>query len=64
MEFDPARTAAAFLVLLGVLLAGVVTSGMPANVTVPVAAALIVFSVLFLVLGVKHGEYRAIHERQ
>lgn len=62
MEFDRIRTGLAFVGLLVVLL-GPTLQSMPSEIAVPVSAGLVVFSVLFLFLGVKHGEYRAARGR-
>jgi hypothetical protein len=59
MKFDEVTTAAAFLVLLAVALGGTLTSGMPRTISMMVSAGVVIFSILVLALGVKHGEYRA-----
>lgn len=59
MEFDRTTTVGAFVVLLAVLVGGTLTSGMPTPIAIPVSVGLVVFSAIFLLLGVKHGEYRA-----
>jgi hypothetical protein len=59
MEFDTLTTAIAFVVLLGILLGGTATSPMSSSTVMMVSTGLVIFGVLTLVLGVKHGEYRA-----
>lgn len=61
MEFDLTRTAVLFLALVVVGVGGLAGSGMMATGTVltMVAPSVIGFGVICLVLGVKHGEYRA-----
>lgn len=59
MEFDTLTTGVAFVVLLGILLGGTVTSPMSSSTVMMVGGGLVVFGVLTLLLGVKHGEYRA-----
>jgi hypothetical protein len=59
MEFDTVKTAVAFLVLFGVLAGGTFTSPMATSTVMMVTGGLLVFGVLTLLLGVKHGEYRA-----
>ncbi|WP_227355426.1 DUF7333 family protein [Haladaptatus salinisoli] len=59
MKFDEVTTAVAFLVLLAIVLGGTLTSGMPQTISMMVSGGLVVFGVLVLALGVKHGEHRA-----
>ena len=59
MEFDTTTTAVAFLVLFGVLAAGTLMSPMTTSTVLMVLGGLAVFGLLTLLLGVKHGEYRA-----
>lgn len=59
MEFDTTVTAAAFVVLFGVLAGGTLTSPMPQPLSFGITAGLLVFGLLSLFIGVKHGEYRA-----
>lgn len=59
MEFDTTTTAIAFVVLLAVLLGGTASSPMSTSTVMMVSVGLVVFGVLTLLLGVKHGEYRA-----
>jgi predicted permease len=59
MKFDTKITAAAFVVLLAALLGGTFTSPMSQDTKMMVAGGQLVFLVLTLLLGVKHGEYRA-----
>lgn len=59
MEFDTKVTAVAFLVLFAVLAGGTVTSPMPQPLSYGITAGLLVFGLLSLLIGVKHGEYRA-----
>ena len=59
MEFDLTTTAAGFvlLVLIGVGVSWVMMP--PRIVLMMVLPSLVVYALLTLVLGVKHGEYRA-----
>ncbi|ELY74097.1 MULTISPECIES: hypothetical protein [Natrinema] len=61
MEFDGTKTAVAFLVVIALGVGGLLAAPMMAMSTVlmMVAPSMIVFGLLMLVLGVKHGEYRA-----
>ncbi|OAQ52478.1 hypothetical protein HTG_12715 [Natrinema mahii] len=61
MEFDLTKTAVAFLVIIAVGVGGLVAAPMMATDTVlmMVAPSMIVFGLLMLAIGVKHGEYRA-----
>mgnify|MGYP000073547074 CR=1 FL=1 len=59
MEFDEIKTAAAFIVLFGVLAVGTFMSPMTTSTVMMVMGGLLVFGVVTLLLGVKHGEYRA-----
>lgn len=59
MQFDTRTTVAAFVVLLAVLVGGTLMSPMQPDTVAMVSGGLVVFGVLTLLLGVKHGEYRA-----
>lgn len=59
MEFDTTTTALAFILLLAVLIGGTAMSPMTTSTVAMVSGGLVVFGVLSLLLGVKHGEYRA-----
>lgn len=59
MEFDTTTTALAFILLLAVLIGGTAMSPMTTSTVAMVSGGLAVFGVLSLLLGVKHGEYRA-----
>jgi len=61
MELDALKTAGAFLVLFGVLAVGTIMSPMQMSTVMMVLGGLLVFGVVTLLLGVKHGEYRASH---
>ncbi|MDS0281256.1 DUF7333 family protein [Haloarcula onubensis] len=61
MELDALKTAGTFLVLFGVLAAGTIMSPMQTSTVMMVLGGLLVFGVVTLLLGVKHGEYRASH---
>jgi len=61
MELDALKTAVAFLVLFGVLAVGTLMSPMTTSTVMMVLGGLLVFGVVTLLLGVKHGEYRATH---
>ncbi|MFB6310960.1 MAG: hypothetical protein ABEH64_07235 [Salinirussus sp.] len=62
MEFDTVTTAAAFVVLValatGITLATPMETGTVLMMVVPSA---IVYGLIALLLGVKHGEYRSTH---
>lgn len=55
MEFDARVTYGVPVLLLVVLVGGTVTSPMPTALSVGISAGLVVS----LLLGIKHGEYRA-----
>ena len=59
MEFNTSTTVIAFVILLAVLVGGTVMSPMDTSTVAMVSGGLVVFGVLSLVIGVKHGEYRA-----
>jgi uncharacterized membrane protein YdbT with pleckstrin-like domain len=59
VEFDTTKTAVAFVVLLGVLLGGTASSPMSSSTVMMVSVGLVIFGILTLLLGIKHGEYRA-----
>jgi hypothetical protein len=59
MEFNTTTTAIAFIILLAVLVGGTAMSPMSTSTVAMVSVGLLVFGVLSLALGVKHGEYRA-----
>lgn len=59
MEFDQTVTAVAFVVLFGVLAVGTYMSPMSPSTVGMVLGGLLVFGLVTLLLGVKHGEYRA-----
>lgn len=59
MEFDLPTTVGLFVVLFAVLAVGTWQSPMAGSTVAMVLGGLLVFGVLALLLGVKHGEYRA-----
>ena len=60
MEFDLPTTAAAFIAVIAVGVGGLFATPMTMDtIMMMVAPSMIVFGLLRLVLGVKHGEYRA-----
>ncbi|WP_438267795.1 DUF7333 family protein [Halomarina pelagica] len=59
MQFNTTITAVTFLVLFAVLIGGTAMSPMSTSTVAMVSVGLFVFGILSLVLGVKHGEYRA-----
>ncbi len=59
MEFNTNTTAIGFLVLFLIVAVGTFMSPMSASTVAMVLGGLAVFGVLTLILGVKHGEYRA-----
>jgi hypothetical protein len=61
MELDALKTAVAFIALFGFLAVGTFMSPMTTSTVMMVLGGLLVFGVVTLLLGVKHGEYRASH---
>jgi len=59
MEFDTKTTVLAFAVLFAVLVGGTAMSPMSTSTVAMVSVGLLVFGVIALLLGVKHGEHRA-----
>lgn len=59
MDFDTTTTAIGFIVLFGILASGTWMSPMAFSTKTMVLGGLAVFGLLSLLLGVKHGEYRA-----
>ena len=59
MRFTTTTTAIGFLFLFGILVGGTVMSPMTTSTVAMVSIGLLVFGVLSLLMGVKHGEYRA-----
>jgi len=60
MEFNLPTTVVGFVVLLAIIVGGTATSPMAPGTKLLVSAGLVVFGALTLVLGIKHGEYRAV----
>jgi hypothetical protein len=63
LEFDFVKTAAVFLAIVVLSVGGLVVAPMMQTSTVlmMVAPSVIVFGLIMVALGVKHGEYRATH---
>jgi hypothetical protein len=61
MDFDLARTAGIFVALIAVGIGGLVVSDVMGTDTIlmMVAPSMVVFGLICLGIGVKHGEYRA-----
>lgn len=60
MEFDLSTTAVAFLVLIALGTAGTLATPMrTGTVLMMVLPPMVIFGLVVLYLGVKHGEYRA-----
>lgn len=60
MEFDRTRTAAAFVAVLAIgVLLSMATPMAADTVLMMVLPSMVVFGLVVLVLGVKHGEHRA-----
>ena len=59
MRFDLRTTSVLFTVLLFVLVGGTVSSPMPTALSAGISVGLAVFGVASLIIGIKHGEYRA-----
>ncbi|ELY66433.1 DUF7333 family protein [Natronococcus jeotgali] len=62
MEFDLPTTAATFIALIALGTVGMIASGMMAteNVLMMVVPAMVIFGGIMLLIGIKHGQYRAI----
>jgi hypothetical protein len=60
MEFDRGTTAAAFVVLIAIATGITIATPMEAStVLMMVVPSALIFGLVALALGVKHGEYRA-----
>ena len=59
MEFDLPKTVSIFVVLFAVIAIGTFMSPMTASTVGMVLGGLLVFGVITLLVGVRHGEYRA-----
>ncbi|WP_226012825.1 DUF7333 family protein [Halomicrobium salinisoli] len=59
MEFNQTVTAAVFAVVFLVIAGGTLTSPMPQPLSIGITVGLLVFGLVTLFVGVKHGEYRA-----
>ncbi|WP_254530489.1 DUF7333 family protein [Natrinema gelatinilyticum] len=61
MDFDLPKTAALFVIVIALGVGGLIGGDMMATniVLMMVAPSMIVFGLLMLAIGVKHGEYRA-----
>lgn len=62
MEFDLTVTAAAFAAIVAVGIGGLVAAPIPmdtSTILMMVLPSTVVFGVICLALGVKHGEYRS-----
>ncbi|MGM0591697.1 MAG: DUF7333 family protein [Halobacteriota archaeon] len=59
MEFTAQTTALLFAIPLLVIVGGTVTSPMPQPLSIGISVGIAVFGVFSLLVGVKHGEYRA-----
>ena len=55
MEFNTTTTAIVFIILLAVLVGGTAMSPMSTSTVAMVSVGLLIFGVLSLALGVKHG---------
>lgn len=63
MEFNTTTTVIAFIILFVLLVGGTMMSPMSTSTVAMVSVGLFIFGVLSLVIGVKHGEYRASQTR-
>lgn len=63
MEFNRATTAAIFLVLIAIGVGGVSIPMSIQNTLMMVLPSALIFGAIVLVIGVKHGEYRARQNR-
>ncbi len=58
MEFDLGKTAAAFVVLIAIGVIGTIPMMGTGTVLMMVLPSMVVFGLIMLALGVKHGQYR------
>lgn len=58
MEFDLPKTAAAFVVLIAIGVIGTIPMMGTTTVLMMVLPSMVVFGLIMLALGVKHGQYR------
>ncbi|MCL7417076.1 MAG: hypothetical protein M8354_04465 [Halalkalicoccus sp.] len=61
MEFDLPKTAAAFVALIALGVVGTTPMMGTGTVLMMVLPSMVVFGLVVLAIGVKHGEYRATH---
>ncbi|MFC6904983.1 DUF7333 family protein [Halalkalicoccus tibetensis] len=61
MEFDLPKTAAVFVALIALGVVGTSPMMTMGTVLMMVLPSMVVFGLLMLAIGVKHGEYRATH---
>lgn len=61
MEFDLPKTAAVFIALIALGVVGTTPMMGTGTVLMMVLPSMVVFGLLMLAVGVKHGEYRAAH---
>lgn len=61
MEFDLPKTAAVFVALIALGVVGTAPMMTLSTVLMMVLPSMVIFGLLMLVIGVKHGEYRATH---
>jgi hypothetical protein len=61
MEFDLPTTAATFIALIALGAVGMIASGMMTtdSILMMVVPSMVIFGAIMLVIGIKHGEYRA-----
>ncbi|ADD04259.1 uncharacterized protein Nmag_0674 [Natrialba magadii ATCC 43099] len=62
MELDLPKTIAAFVLIIALGTAGLMTMPMgmaPDTILMMVMPSMVIFGAIMLVLGIKHGEYRA-----
>lgn len=58
MEFDLGKTAAAFVVLIAIGVIGTIPMMGTGTVLMMVLPSMVVFGLIMLAIGVKHGQYR------
>lgn len=61
MEFDLTKTAAVFVALIALGVVATTPMMTLGTVLMMVLPSMVVFGLLMLAIGVKHGEYRATH---
>lgn len=64
MEFDSLKTAALFIIIVAAGIGGLIGAPIPmgtGTILMMVLPSMAVFGLICLLIGVKHGEYRAVN---